>query len=152
MSVDLDSIGVFQKARAGYVTARNAQRNLIAGALKAAGFSVKTRGIAGRGLRNYTSGGRLDPPFDLSNWMWVAGQRDDVFVTVSLQTLDRDPNSGNIHALMDRIGIDVYRADDPVDAQDPLSEKSTTGLQLPLDHKGLSDLISLVEQRAAKLH
>lgn len=101
------SVQAFLEARHAYRAARNSQRLLIVEALKSAGFEVKTRGNAGRGLPKYSSGGRLTPPFDLSNWMWVAGERDGVFVMVSLQVLDQDPRSMNMHALIDRVGVDV---------------------------------------------
>ena len=142
---------VFVEARDAYRNARNMQRLLIVEALKSAGFEVKTRGNAGRGLLKYTSGGRLTPPFDLSNWMWVTGERDDVFVMVSLQVLDQDPKSMNVHALMDRVGVEVYRADDPVDENDPLFERATTELQLPLDSDSLATLVSLIEQKVTAL-
>lgn len=141
----------FLEAREAYRAARDSQRLLIIEALQSAGFEVKTRGNAGRGLRKYTSGGRLKPPFDLSNWMWIAGERDGVLVMVSLQVLDQDPKSLNLHALIDRIGVDAYRIDDPIDETDPLFERSTTPLQLPLDAQGLAALISLIEQKIAAL-
>lgn len=145
------SVVAFNAARDAYREARNAQRLKIIDALKSAGFDVKTRGNAGRGLKKYTSGARLVPPFDLSGWMWVEGQRDDVHVTVSSQVLDQDPNSLNVHALMDRIGVAVFRADDPIDESDPLFERATTGLQLPLDAESLAALVALVEEKSQAL-
>ena len=151
VSVQDQSAQAFVGARDAYRNARNTQRLLIVEALKSAGFDVKTRGNVGRGLSNYTSGGRLTPPFDLSNWMWVAGERDDVDGMVSLQVLDQDPKSMNVHALMDRVGVEVYRADDPVDENDPLFERATTELQLPLDSDSIATLVSLIERKIAAL-
>lgn len=139
------AIGQFNSAREAYRDARNEQRKIIADALKAAGFAVKSRGNAGRGLVNYTSGGRLAPPFNLSNWMWVEAYRNDVIVLVTLQTLDQDPNSMNVHALIDRVGIGVFRESDTV-AEDPLYERRTTSFQLPLSDESLAQLIARVEQ------
>lgn len=141
----------FNVARDAYRDARNEQRKIIVEVLKTAGFKVKARGNAGRGLGNYTSGGRLAPPFDLSNWMWVEGQRDDIFVVVSLQVLDQDPKSMNIHALIDRIGVDVFRESDAVDDDDPLFERTTTPLQLPLSDETITQFIALVEQKILDL-
>lgn len=141
----------FLDARNSYSSARNEQRLLIIDVLKSAGFDVKTRGNAGRGLSKYTSGGRLTPPFDLSGWMWVEGEREGVFVVVSLQVLDQDPNSMNVHALIDRIGVDVFRPDTPVDESDALFERATTGLQLPLDDNGRAALLALIEQKVQTL-
>lgn len=83
--------------------------------------------------------------------MWVEGQRDEVFVTVSLQVLDQDPNSLNVHALMDRIGVAVFRADDPIDESDPLFEHATTEFLLPLDSSGIAALVALVEKKFSRL-
>lgn len=77
--------------------------------------------------------------------MWVEAYRNDVIVLVTLQTLDQDPNSMNVHALIDRIGIDVFRASDTV-AEDPLHERRTTSFQLPLSDESLAQLIARVEQ------
>lgn len=50
----------FAAAKNAYVAARKNERQKIREALKSAGFEVKTSGNAGAGLRNYTSGRRLD--------------------------------------------------------------------------------------------
>ncbi|GAA2181070.1 hypothetical protein GCM10009785_14470 [Brooklawnia cerclae] len=141
----------FLEARAAYLKSRRDQRGRVVEALRAEGFEVKNRGNAGRGLTSYTSGGRLEPSFDLSGWLWVEARRGDVIVVVSLQTLDQDPKSKNIHVLMDRIGVDVFRDGDPVDPADPLREKTTTRFELPLSSADLAGLVALVKQRVAGL-
>ncbi|MDO5080120.1 hypothetical protein [Buchananella hordeovulneris] len=141
----------FLAARAAYRQQRWEQRRQLVSALKQAGFKVKTGGGAGRGRKNYTSGGRLNPPFDLSDWLWVQGSREGTEVTVSLQVLDCDPHSGNVHALLDRIGVDVYRDGDPVDPDDPLYEKATTQFELPLSDEDVAALVKLIEDKAAAL-
>ena len=142
----------FHAARDAYKQARLAQRKVIVEALRKAGFEVRNGGNAGRGVKNYTSGGRLNPPFDLSGWMWVTAHRGDVHVMVSLQVLDQDPRSLNIHALMDRVGVDVFRDGDSVDSEDPLFESSTTGFELPLTREGIDSLVSVIEARVAAYH
>lgn len=97
----------FLEARAAYHEQRKHQRQLIATALTSAGFKVTNGHRAGKGVENYVSGGELSRPYDLSNWLWVKGTRDGLRVTVTLQVLDQDPKSKNIHALIDRIGIKV---------------------------------------------
>lgn len=91
----------------------------------------------------------MDPPFDLSGWMWVEARRDDVGIIVSLQTLDQDPQSLNIHVLMDRIGVGVFGDTDNPDVGGPLFEANTTGLELPLTPEDLEELLTLVETRIA---
>lgn len=71
----------FQQAKAMYIAARKKERARIRSALQGAGFQVKSGNNAGQGLRSYTSGGRLSPPCDLSNWMWIEAQRDGVCKT-----------------------------------------------------------------------
>ena len=139
----------FHAARDAYKQARLAQRKVIVEALRKAGFEVRNGGNAGRGVKNYTSGGRLNPPFDLSGWMWVAAHRGDVHVLVSLQVLDQDPRSLNIHALMDRVGVEVFRDGDSFDSDDPLFESAITGFELPLTQEEVDSLVSMVEARAA---
>lgn len=139
----------FRDARDVYRSARNEQRRLIVDALTRAGFTVKTRGHARRGLTTYSSGGRLAPPFDLSNWMWVEGERGEHRVVVRLQVLDQDPNSKNIHALIDRLGISVSRSGVSVDDGSPLFEDATTSLELPLNDEDLAEIVSIIEERIA---
>ncbi|WP_124054294.1 hypothetical protein [Arcanobacterium ihumii] len=61
----------FIALRDAYHRARLVQRARIVAALEGVGFVVVNNGRAGRGLRKYTSGRRLDPPFDLTGWQWV---------------------------------------------------------------------------------
>lgn len=138
----------FQQAKAMYIAARKKERARIRSALQGAGFQVKSGNNAGQGLRSYTSGGRLSPPFDLSNWMWIEAQRDGIWVIVSLQVLDQDPHSLNIHALMDRVGFQVLSEESADPDTDPLFEKCTTGFTLPLTDADLHELIAFIESQA----
>lgn len=141
----------FIEARHAYRRARSGQREKIIEALRSEGFDVTKRG--GRGSSEYTSGKRLSPSYDLSDWMWISANRGDVHVMVSLQVLDQDPDprSKNIHALMDRIGVDIFRDGDPIDPDDPLREGCTTSFELPLSETDLKKLLALVEQKIVGL-
>lgn len=141
----------FQQAKEAYVAARKLERERIRQALKAEGFVVKVRGNAGQGKEKYTSGHRLTPPFDLSNWMWVEAKCNGITVLVTLQVLDRDPDSRNIHALMDRIGIRVVNDKLRYPDDDPLFEACTTKFTLPLSDTELSELVSTIKIQAEKI-
>lgn len=122
----------FEEAKIAYVVARKQQRSKIRDSPKQAGFKVKISGSAGQGICKYTSGKLLDSPFDLSNWMWVESGRDSVLILVTLQVLDQDPKSLHIHALMDRIGVQIFSGNTAILGDDLLFEKCTTEFTLPL--------------------
>lgn len=135
---NVEGLKHFIEAKAAYRAARVEQRSIIVNALKEAGFVVKNRGHAGRGETAYTSGGQLHPPYDLSNWLWVQAKRDGVTVMVTLQVLDQDPNSRNVHVLMDRIGVEIAKDGDTTE------RVVTTRFELPLANPELNDLIDLI--------
>lgn len=58
----------------------------------------------------------------------------------------------NIHALMDRVGVEVFRDGDSFDSNDPLFESATTGFELPLTQEEVDSLISVIEARVAAYH
>lgn len=78
--------------------------------------------------------------------MWVEAERAGVTVTVTLQVLDRDPNSLNEHALIDRIGVHATRDGHLAGDTDPFLKCVTTGLQLPLSADDLDALMLLIEE------
>lgn len=90
------------------------------------------------GSKHYSSGGRLMEKYDLSNWKWVCIKRNNVHFLISLQTFDRDPRTGDLHILMDRIGIYAYAGNySSIDAQTKMMQ---TNIELPLDDKKLNEL------------
>lgn len=151
----------FQTVRDEYTAMRWAQRQLIVEALLEAGFLPGTatpsadedsdtpvvlrRG--GRGKTNYTSR-RTIHPYDLSNWMWVEARRGNTTALISLQSQDIDPNSGNHHALLDRIGLQIYPSD-PLLVTEGSSERKniSTKFDLPLSPDDLHQLVSLVSKQ-----
>lgn len=100
---------------------------------------VVNRGKAGKGDKEYTSDHKIHP-FDLRNWKWVEIKSENMSAeqedkrkyfdfTVSLNMPDTDSNSGNNHALYDRIGFFVdYRVGTYY-----YSTAIHTDIELPLD-------------------
>ena len=96
----------------------------------------------GSGIGRYTSGRRLAPPYDLRDWMWVCVRRGETEFLLSLQTFDRDPNSGNLHALTDRIGVYAYTG--AYSAAAAQEQMKITPLELPLSGADLDTLAELL--------
>lgn len=98
----------FKEIKQEYEKQREGQRKeLVRELAKLVGDQLRivSGGRAGRGLSNYTAGGRI-PPYDLSNWKWVELTDDSSFnCIISLNMKETDFNSGNSHFLYDRIGI-----------------------------------------------
>ena len=103
--------------------------------LRDAGLQVVYRGVAGKGRKNYTSRGKF-PVFDLRNWKWVQVKDEKGFnCVISLNMLDIDSKTKNIHSLYDRIGL--------VFSPDP-SGWIYTDIDLPLDEKKKEKIAQLV--------
>jgi hypothetical protein len=49
------------------------------------------------------------------------------------------------------VGVAVFRADDPIDDSDPLFERATTALQLPLDSDDIVALLAIIEMKIETL-
>lgn len=101
----------FEKARDEYERQREVQRQALSNYLKVhkglntAGLHIVTAGTAGKGCEHYNSQGRI-APFDLRNWKWVEVKGQDGFDRViSLNMLEMDKNTKDIHSLYDRIGF-----------------------------------------------
>lgn len=105
-------------------------------------FEVE-RPAARQGIKGYSSKGRLEKTYDLSNWKWICVKRNDVHFFISLQSFERDPFTGNLHVLMDRIGIYAYTGDySPIDAQ---TKMMVTNVELPMDNKKLDELAKILK-------
>lgn len=134
----------FPQIRDEYERQRELERVSLAGYLsahdgiRAAGLSVVTTANAGKGRADYTAQGRI-PAFDLRNWKWVRITGADGFdCVVSLNMLDIDPTSKNIHSLYDRIGLIVSPAP---------SDWFCTDIDLPLDDIDKEQIAQLVLTR-----
>lgn len=121
-----------------YNEARGDERNNISHFFSMQDDFETEKPAARAGVKKYTSGGRLMEEYDLSNWKWVCVKRKDVHFFISLQTFDRDPRTGNLHVLMDRIGIYAYVGNySSIDAQ---TKMMMTNIELPMDDKKLNEL------------
>lgn len=123
---------LFELIKQVYTECREAERLKIANHLEKQGFKVKKHGSAGKGVKEYKSGGRLNKPFDLSNWKWIEIIKDGREFLVSLQPPDKDPSSENHHVLMDRIGVCSNE------------HWIITDIDLPIDEKSLDALVEII--------
>ncbi|WP_294522771.1 hypothetical protein [uncultured Pseudoflavonifractor sp.] len=139
---DTDHGADFSALRDQYRRARRQERDRMAAYFKALpDFDTGPR-PGGSGIGRYTSGRRLAPPYDLRDWMWVCVRRGETEFLLSLQTFDRDPNSGNLHALTDRIGVYAYTG--AYSAADAQEQMKITPLELPLSGADLDTLAELL--------
>ena len=132
----------FSALRDQYRQARRAERDKIAAYFKALPDFQTSPRPGGAGISRYTSGRRLAPPYDLRSGMWVCVRRGETEFLISLQTFDRDPNSGNLHALTDRIGVYAYTG--AYSAGDAQEKMKITPLELPLSGADLDTLAELL--------
>jgi hypothetical protein len=66
----------FELMKQVYTESREVERLKIANHFEKHGYKVKKRGLAGKGVKKYISGGQLNKPYDLSNWKWVEISKD----------------------------------------------------------------------------
>lgn len=173
-----DPIASFNKARDAYNDARNNQRMLIARKLEESGYTVPSPGSR-NGLARYASRlgngpKRLEPNFNLKNWKWLVARKTgtDICVVVSFQVVEQDPDTLNLHALVDRISIDVFTDSDQrilsestPSYQESLRErykvkyefeeacftKICTKFTLPLNQSEIEELVQEIETRVNTL-
>ena len=116
----------FDMIKNKYKQSRYEECTILAKFLREKGFSARVS----HGKENYTSGKSLSKPFDLSNWLLINASKNNVNFVISFQAFDKDPNSKNLHVLMDRIGIYAYTGKySAIDAQ---TNMITTSFNLPL--------------------
>lgn len=141
----------FEDIKKAYERKRDEERVNICNYLKENGFDVVTRGNAGKGRTDYSARGKLNKPYDLSNWKYVEAYKENVLYFISLQAFDYDPASQNKHVLMDRIGLYKYSGTGLkerykfYDAFDAFSKMVITDLELPLSEVDLSNLLQVME-------
>ena len=150
---------LFESTKQNYTALRAFEQARIADEIKKIEVNgkklfTKTNNMVRHGHKNYSSGKKLFPHYDNSNWKYIeATTEDGVTVHISLQTFDIDPNSRNIHVLFDRIGIYRYEqgkkeADkiEPVSVRDYFYKMTTTKFELPLSDKELRQLAEQIRQ------
>lgn len=161
----------FEDARKAYQSDRNVQRQRIIEALRANGWGPgdEKKYLYRQGSSTYTSVGNLNKDaksredsqkFDLTTWKWIETHRENVKIFVSLQVLDQDSETLQIHALVDRIGLEIF-----LDGSEVPEWKRTlnvpeyhvdavklidTGYTLPLSKEELDELIALIDERVAE--
>lgn len=159
----------FNAIREEYNRARNIERQKIVNKLKSRDFKASGH----QGTWNYTSRGQIKPGYNLGIWKWIVAQKGDVTAVISLQTLEQDSKTKNIHVLFDRISIDVFKDSD----QNILSEISDsyfqsiksrynveneydsefvkqiiTDFELPLGEDELTKIVEMIENKIAKIN
>ena len=142
-----NSDNTFNIIKKAYAEMREIERKKILGFLNDKGLDMINSSKSGKGSSNYTSSGKLEKSYDLSNWKWVEGIVGDKRFLVSLQAFDYDKSSRNIHVLMDRIGICKY--DKNAKHPDFLNLMEVTSLELPLNEDDLEELYSVLAELLA---
>ncbi|WP_124054293.1 hypothetical protein [Arcanobacterium ihumii] len=71
---------------------------------------------------------------------------------MNLQSLDEDPNSGDVHALVDRVSIEVNPGGKRTTPRDPLVEQALTAFELPLSEEDLEELVRMVLDECKAAH
>ena len=115
-------------------------------------FVGRSRGC---GKSNYSSGGTLSRPYDLSNHMWIDLCYKGNDILISLQSFDIDPNNEkNLHVLYDRIGI-IFGKDEESDnkdgkpdnelkVSDAFLKMETTNWELPLSEAEMDEMVDYI--------
>lgn len=106
-------------------------------------------------------------------WKWIVARKGTITAVVSLQSIEQDSITKNIHVLFDRIIIDVFKDSEGnllsensdsyfqsiksrynVENEfDPgFVEKTITGLELPLEEDDLERLVDIIERKIEKLN
>ena len=115
----------------------------------------------GSGRSNYSSGGTLSRPYDLSNHMWIDLSYKGNDILISLQSFDIDPNSHNLHILYDRIGIKFGKdeetdnkneesddkdgkPDNELKVSDDIFKMETTNWELPLSEAEMEEMVDYI--------
>lgn len=102
-------------------------------------LSVKSKGLAGKGRKDYTNHNTI-PAYNLENWKWVEinAEYNTFNCIVSLNMIDIDQQTGNFHALYDRIGI-IITSD-----KAPYKKQICTDLDLPLNDEKRKRIFDIV--------
>lgn len=133
----------FNDVRNEYKKVRVEQQKIIFKYLKEKSFLNITEIHNKRGSNKYKSGGRFIEPYDLSNWLWIDLQINKVNFLVSLQAFDCDSSTGNMHVLMDRIGIYAYGGEySPKEVREKMM---ITSINLPMNDEKEKMLENILE-------
>lgn len=135
----------FKAVKELYNLAREEERIKITKYLDANGYKTSLSTKAGKGKEKYTSGGKIEPPYNLLNWKYVEAEKNGINYFISLQAFDVDPNSNNHHVLFDRIGVYKYKG--KYNASDAFNCMKITSIELPLSDIDLQKLQDILEKQ-----
>ncbi|NMD83462.1 MULTISPECIES: hypothetical protein [Streptococcus] len=119
------------------------------------GTNTFVRAGRGYGKKDYSSGGTLSRPYDLSNHMWIDLSYKGNDILISLQSFDIDPNNEkNLHVLYDRIGI-IFgkneesdnkdgKPDNELKVSDAFLKMETTNWELPLSEVEMEEMVDYI--------
>ncbi len=132
----------FEDIKNSYVHAREDERKKIVKYLEGNGYTIVKGSRAGKGDSHYTSGNKI-APYDLSNWKYIEAEKFEKQFFISLQAFERDPNTNNIHVLMDRLGIYTYTGTRKnYNSYDAFTKMIITDIDLPLSDEKLNHLVN----------
>ena len=159
----------FKDVKEMYNKLRNIERQKIVEKLVEKGFKANGH----QGTWKYTSRGKIKPHYNLGMWKWIVARKGTITAVISLQTLEQDSKTKNIHVLFDRISVDVFKDNEGnilsesndsyfqsvksrynVENEfDPgFVEKVITELDLPLEDDDLESLVKIIEGKIEKLN
>ena len=134
----------FGEVKDKYIELRENERNKLVKYLqKKDSFEIVSGSRSGKGIRNYTSQGRIDK-HNLSNWKWVElnkKERKEYKCIISLNMPEQDSSSLNHHALYDRIGLFITGRTDEYGIDE---RQIITNIELPLNEKKLKDIYEIL--------
>ena len=113
-------------------------------------YNTRNQYSGGSGIPNYSSGGTLSRPYDLSNHMWIDLSYKGNDILISLQSFDIDPNSHNVHVLYDRVGIlfedggKILLPDNESEVSDAFLKMKTTNWELPLYQAEMEEMVDYI--------
>lgn len=142
----------FNEIRGLYEVAREKEKNNIIDWLVENNFIIlnmndkeaKKPYQTGSGSRNYTARKTIKK-YDLSNWKWISAKKGEWQYIISLQTFDIDPENGDRHVLMDRLGI--YKCNNgKYNSEECFQKMINTGIDLPMTLNKFKDLKSAIDK------
>ncbi len=139
-----------QTVKNEYNNLRNTERSRIVEALRKAkdahGVNLFSDISATQGAWNY-GGDRINGKYNLGNWKYIEAKCKGKYVLISLQCFDIDPNTHNVHVLLDRIGLllekptTIQLGNHGMQISDAIIKMEITGWELPLNNNEIENLI-----------
>lgn len=148
---ELKLIEEFKKVKKAYKECRQDQKTIIKKYLSDQHYEISKYYLKQHGDRHYKSKSRgssfpFEKEYDNTNWMYLDVEKEGKSIFISLQTFDRDPESGNYHVLMDRIGIYIYTPGSR-QTKDAIHKMLATSIDLPMtddSRKILTDILKAI--------